>query len=201
MSTVAEELPRRRRVPGAMTAGTTRAVGLANIALGAVSLLTLCAAYGLAERLVAAQEQAGDGRIATVTASWWGPDVSVTLSMSLLLVGAAAGLVGSVIQQSIVFAQRAGHRTLQQGFVWWYALRPVWSALLGAVAVLTFNAGLISIGDQTTSAAGVTVLVTMGCLAGLFTDRMLQRLAPLLGATAPHEPAGEAESTDADSQP
>src|SRR4051812_7165170 len=31
VTTVSEELPRRRRVPGAMTAGTTRAVGLANI--------------------------------------------------------------------------------------------------------------------------------------------------------------------------
>jgi hypothetical protein len=98
-----------------------------------------------------------------------------------------------------VFAERAGHRTLQQGFVWWYALRPVWSALLGAVAVVTFNAGLISIGDQTTSAAGVTVLVTMGCLAGLFTDRMLQRLAPLLGATAPHAPASGTVDSDTDS--
>jgi hypothetical protein len=175
-------------------------VGVSHIALGAVSFMALVAAYGLAERLVTAQEHAGDGRIATVTASWWGPDVSMSLNMSLLLVGAAAGVVGSVIQQSIVFAQRAGQGTLQQGFVWWYALRPIWSALLGAVAVLTFNAGLISIGDQTTSAAGVTVLVTMGCLAGLFTDRMLQRLAPLLGATAPHEPAGESDTVGADPQ-
>lgn len=195
MTTVAHDVPRPRKVVGQMTAGTTRAVGVCNIALGAVSFLALVEAYGLAERLVAAQEHAGDGRIATVTATWWGPDVPVSLSMSLLLVGAAAGVVGSVIQQSIVFAQRAGQHTLQQGFVWWYALRPVWSALLGAVAVLTFNAGLISIGDQTTSAPGVTVLVTTGCLAGLFTDRMLQRLAPLLGATPPHQPAGE---TDAD---
>ncbi|MDX6302404.1 MAG: hypothetical protein QOF53_3618 [Nocardioidaceae bacterium] len=200
MTTVARDVPRRRKVAGPMTAVTTRAVGVSNIALGAVSFMALVAAYGLAERLVTAQEHVGDGRIATVTASWWGPDLSVSLNMSLLLVGAAAGVVGSAIQQSIVFAQRAGQRTLQQGFVWWYALRPVWSALLGAIAVLTFNAGLISIGDQTTSAAGVTVLVTMGCLAGLFTDRMLQRLAPLLGATAPHQAAGETDTVDADPQ-
>jgi hypothetical protein len=143
------------------------------------------AAYGVAERLVATQE-AGDGsELATRTIAWWGPDFTVTLGMSILLVGAAAGVVGSVIHQSMVFAQRAGHETLQRGFVWWYLLRPFWSGLLGAIAVVTFNAGLVSIGDQTTSAAGITVLVAVGCLAGLFTDQVLQRMRSMLGATPP----------------
>jgi hypothetical protein len=119
----------------------------------------------------------------------------VTLNMSLLMVGAAAGAVGSVIQQSIVFARRAGHETLQRGFVWWYVLRPVWSSLLGAVVVVTVNAGLISIGDQTTSAPGVTILVTMGCAAGLFTDQALHRLAPLLGATPAEQPVAVAPAS------
>jgi hypothetical protein len=102
-----------------------------------------------------------------------------------MIVGAAAGAVGSIIQQSIIFAQRAGFQTLQRGFVYWYVLRPIWSALLGAVVVIAANAGLISIGDETTSSAGVTVLVTLGCLAGLFTDKALDRLRSLLGASDP----------------
>lgn len=187
-STTAQFQPRRVSVPGAMPTGVTLAVGLAHVVLGVLSLLTLVGTYGLAERLVIAQERTTEGGIAAVSATWWGPDFSISLSMSLLLVGAAAGVVGSMVQQSIVFAERSGHRTLQYGFVWWYVLRPVWSALLGAVVVLTFNAGLISIGDRTTSAAGVTVLVTVGCLAGLFTDQALDRLAPLLGATPPRDP-------------
>ena len=68
------------------------------------------------------------------------------------------------------------------GYVWWYVLRPVWSALLGSVVVVAVNTGLISIGDTTTSSAGVTMLVTMGALAGMYTDQALQRLQPFLGA-------------------
>jgi hypothetical protein len=50
--------------------------------------------------------------------------------------------------------------------------------------VLSVNTGLISIGDQTTSTAGVAVLVTMGALAGLYTDQALRRLKLLLGMSA-----------------
>ncbi len=180
----ADELPNLRT---AMSTTTRRVIGAVNAVEGVFAFLGLVVAYGLAEHLVTLQEVAPTGDVAVWTVQWWGPDFPVTLSMCLLLVGATAGVVGSVIQQSIVFAQRAGHETLERGFVWWYVLRPVWSALLGAVAVVAVNAGLISIGDQTTSAPGIMVLVTVGCLSGLFTDQALQRLAPLLGATAPTE--------------
>ena len=172
--------------PSSMNRRTRRTIGVANALEGTLALAALVAAYGLAEQLVADQEAAGPDNIAMRTAHWVGPDFPVTLSMSLILVGAAAGFVGSVIQQSIVFAQRAGLNTLQQGFVWWYVLRPVWSALLGAIVVIAANAGLVSIGDQTTSTAGVTVLVNLGCLAGLFTDQVLQRLQGVLGAEDHH---------------
>jgi hypothetical protein len=173
----------------AMAPSRRRVVGVVNVVEGVLALIALMAAYGLAEHLVGVQEAAGADAIATWTVHWWGPDFQTTLSMSLMLVGAAAGVVGSVIQQSIVFAQRAGHETLERGFVWWYVLRPVWSGLLGAVVVVAANASLISIGDETTSAPGVTTLVMLGCLAGLFTDQALQRLAPMLGATPPEKSA------------
>jgi hypothetical protein len=162
---------------------TRRLIGAINFAEAVVTLIGLVAAYGIAERLVAAQESVGPSGIATRTVHWWGPDFTVTLNMSLLIVGAAAGAVGSVIHQSMVFAQRAGTETLERGFVWWYLLRPVWSALLGSVVVIAVNTGLISIGDETTSTAGVTVLVMMGCLAGLFTDQAMQRLRPMIDPT------------------
>ena len=57
------------------------------------------------------------------------------------------------------------------------------------MVVVAANASLISIGDETTSAPGVTTLVMLGCLAGLFTDQALQRLAPMLGATPPEKSA------------
>ncbi|WP_405071514.1 hypothetical protein OG558_19400 [Kribbella sp. NBC_01510] len=164
---------------------TRRLIGAINFAEAVLALVGLVAAYGIAERLVTAQEIAGPHVIATRTVRWWGPDFTTTLNMSLLIVGAAAGAVGSIIHQSMVFAQRAGLETLERGFVWWYLLRPAWSALLGSVIVIAVNTGLISIGDETTSTAGMTVLVMMGCLAGLFTDEAMRRLRPLLGATPP----------------
>lgn len=167
-----------------MSTPTRIAVGVVNAVEGVLALVALVAAYGFTEHLVAEQEAAAAGTVVSRAVTWIGPDFSLTLGMSLIVVGAAAGLVGSVIQQSLVFAQRAGLDTLEQGFVWWYVLRPVWSALLAAVLVVSVNAGLVSIGDQTTSAAGVTILVTMGCLAGLFTDQTLEMLQRRLGATA-----------------
>ena len=167
-----------------MSEPTTRLLGAVNAVEGVIALVALVAAYGFTEHLVAEQEAAGPGALVTRTVTWAGPDFAMTLGMSLIVVGAAAGLVGSVIQQSLVFAQRAGLGTLERGFTWWYVLRPIWSALLAAVIVVSVNAGMVSIGDQTTSSAGVTILVTMGCLAGLFTDQTLELLQKRLGATA-----------------
>lgn len=169
----------------AMAASRRRLIGLTNAVEGVAALLALVWAYGLAERMVLAQELSGPGTVATRTVAWWGPSFGVTLSTSLFLVGAAGGFLGSVVQQSIVFAARAGAETLERGYIWWYGLRPVWSALLGAAMIVTVNAGLVSIGDETTSAAGVTVLVTSAVVAGLFTDQVLQRMQGVLGASDP----------------
>ncbi|SRR6266540_2831028 len=177
-----------------MTPKMTRWIGVTNITTGVLGLAALVATYGLAEHLVALQEAAPDGTLATQPVHFLGEHISVTLSMSVLLLGAASGLVGSAIQQSIIFANRSGHETLERGWAWWYMLRPIWSALLGAVFVIAVNAGLVSIGDQTTSTAGVTVLATIGALAGLFTDKVLEKLGELLGATPTTEPATSAST-------
>jgi hypothetical protein len=171
-----------------MTPTMIRAIGVLNVAVGVVAMTALVASYGLAEGLVTDQEHAGEGAIATDSVHVLGASFDVSLSMSVMLLGAASGLVGSMIQQSIIFAHRAGHETLEVGFVWWYLLRPIWSALLGAVFVIAVNTGLISIGDQTTSTAGVTVLATVGCFAGLFTDQVLDRMRGMLGASDPEQP-------------
>ncbi len=172
-------------------------IGVLNVTVGLAAMVALVAAYGLAESLVVSQEAATKGSVVTDRLGLFGAHFAISLNMSVLLLGAAAGLVGSMIQQSIVFAHRAGHETLEVGFMWWYLLRPIWSALLGAVFVIAVNAGLISIGDQTTSTAGMTVLVTVGCFAGLFTDRALDKMRDVLGATDPTEPvvAGAATGT------
>ena len=158
-------VPHRRRSARGRRS-SRRVIVMINIAEAVVALPFLIAAYGLAEHLVAAQEVVGPHPV----------QFGVTLNMSLLIVGAAAGAVGSVIQQSMAFARssRPDHQ------VAWYLMRPLWSALLGSVSVIAVNTGLLSIGDETTSSAAVAVLVLTGCLAGLFTDQVLRRLRRML---------------------
>lgn len=173
-----------------MGATCRRLAGGANAVAGALALLALVWAYGLAEQMVVAQEAAAEASVAQASAPllWWGPSFGVSLATSLIVVGAVAGFLGSIVQQSIVFASRAGAGTLERSYLWWYVLRPVWSALLGAVVVITVNAGLVSIGDESTSSQGVTVLVTAAAVAGLFTDQALQRMRSVLGASDPAGP-------------
>jgi hypothetical protein len=141
-----------------------------NITQAVIALPCLVAAYGLAEHLVAAQEAVGPHEVASRTVV---PGLlTVTLNMSLLIVGAAAGVVGSVIRQSMTFARSTGANHQ----VAWYIMRPLWSALLASVSVIAVNTGRISIGDETTSSAGVAVLVLTGALTGVFTDQALNRL-------------------------
>jgi hypothetical protein len=92
----------------AMTPAMVRVIGVAHVAAGILAMAALVATYGLADGLVSSQEAAPDGTIVTRTVDVFGAGFDVSLSMSVLLLGAASGLVGSMIQQSIVFAQRAG---------------------------------------------------------------------------------------------
>jgi hypothetical protein len=163
-----------------------RLIVAVSIVEAVAALLWLISAYGLAEQLVADQEAAGASKVAKRTIDWWLMDFDVTLNMSLLIVGAAAGAVGSVIHQSMTLTR--GTRRAESRSVSRYVLRPLWSALLGSVSVIAVNTGLISIGDETTSTAGVTVLVTMGALSGLFTNQALRRLRPILGGPGSTEP-------------
>ncbi|WP_350275411.1 hypothetical protein [Kribbella sp. HUAS MG21] len=161
----------RRRPP-------RRVIVAVNILEAVITLPCLVAAYGLAEQLVAAQETAAPQQVASLQVA----SLAVTLNMSLLIVGAAAGAVGSVIHQSMAFART----TAPNHQLAWYLMRPLWSALLGSVSVIAVNTGLLSIGDETTSSAAVAVLVLTGCLTGLFTDQTLHRLRHLL--TRPPRP-------------
>jgi hypothetical protein len=160
-----------------------RQIVAVNIIEAVAALLSLIAAYGLAEQLVADQEAAGSAGLAHRALGWWFLDFAVTLNMSLLIVGAAAGAVGSVIRQSMTLTRRS--RRVEDRSIWWYVLRPLWSALLGSVSVIAVNTGLISIGDETTSSAGIAVLVLTGCLAGLFTDQVLRRLRNMVDRSRP----------------
>jgi len=164
--------PQRKRTTAGVRRNSRRVIVAINIIEAVIALPCLVAAYGLAEHLVAAQEAAGPHQVVSQSVA----HLAITLNMSLLIVGAAAGAVGSVIQQSMAFARNAA----PDHPVAWYVMRPLWSALLGSVSVIAVTTGLLSIGDDTTSSAAVAVLVLTGCLAGLFTDQVLRRLRRML---------------------
>lgn len=171
----------------AMTPRVMLGLGIFNIVGGVVAFVALAASYGFSEQVVVTQRAAGTDVLSWQTVHWWGPDFALTVTVSFMIVGALAGIVGSFIQQSKVFAERSGRRTLEQGYLWWYLSRPVWSGLLGGVVVLAVSSGLIGLGGKVTSTAGLSVLVTMGVIAGLFTDKVLQRFRDVLGATDPQQ--------------
>ncbi len=165
-------------------------VGTLLIVQSVGALVWLVWAYGPAESLVASVDASpAESPVATSTMHWWGPDFTLTPTTALFLVSAAAAVCGSVIQQARMFVSRAGYDTLEASFLWWYVLRPLPSALLGVLFVVTINASLVSIGDQATSPAGLSVLVTAAAVAGLFTDTVLQRMRHILGASDPHKVA------------
>jgi hypothetical protein len=55
--------------------------------------------------------------------------------------------------------------------------------------MLSVKAGMAAFGNSDTKIADLSVAVTTGALAGLFTDRVLQQLQGLLGATDPSKSA------------
>jgi hypothetical protein len=165
-------------------------VGALLVVEAAAALVWLVWAYGPAEQLVASVDaDPTEGAVSTATMRWWGPDFALTPTTALFLVSAAAGVCGSIIQQARSFISRSGYDTLERSFVWWYVLRPIPSALLGVLFVVTINASLVSLGDQATSPQGLSILVTAAAVAGLFTDTVLQKLRHVLGASNPWEAA------------
>jgi hypothetical protein len=123
--------------------------------------------------------------------AWFGPHFTATAMTSLIIVVAFAAVAGSVVHLIMVFTLRAGKGTLECGYESWYLLRPVAAALLGVVLFLAVHAGVMTIGES--GAPNVPLYGLAGALAGLFTDRVLQRLRAVLGATDPNTPASEQE--------
>jgi hypothetical protein len=102
-------------------------------------------------------------------------------------------VLGSLAIMIITFSNRAGQNTLEHGFLWWYLTRPFAAAAVGVLFYMAIIAGFF---DQT-SATGRSALVlaaAIGGLAGLFTDKVLQKMrAALLGLSTFDEPAATAK--------
>jgi hypothetical protein len=122
---------------------------------------------------------------------WIGPDFNVTVATSALVLAAVGGVTGSVVHSASVFSARVGQRTFEASYLWWYLLRPFEAALLAVVFVAAMRSGLVALGTQGGDSATTVLIFLAGGLAGLFTDRVLQQLRGLLGATKTDERASE----------
>lgn len=129
--------------------------------------------------------------IAGIVWKWSDGDSAASDGRSMLVLAVLAAIAGSVVHLIPTFTLRAGRWTLEHGFGWWYLLRPFAAALLGMLFSLVVRAGLLTIG---TDEAGPRpeVLVVAGGLAGLFTDRVMQRMLTLLGSVDPSKSASQA---------
>lgn len=157
------------------------AVGLWLFALGAASLLAAVWAWALADRSLVDDE----------AVRWIGPDFTATAATSVLVLAVVGGVVGSFVHAASLFATRVGRQTFEVSYVWWYLLRPLESALVALVSVAAVRSGLLALGASETDSTSTVLAFLTGGLAGLFTDRVMQRLRGLLGATRTDKKASE----------
>jgi hypothetical protein len=106
-----------------------------------------------------------------------------TTEFNLIIIVMLMSVLGSMAVMIITFANRAGQETLEQGFVWWYLIRPFAAAGVGVLFYMAIIAGFFN----QTSARGRSALVlaaAIGGLAGLFTDNVVQKMRALLGLSS-----------------
>lgn len=159
-----------------MTDGARRLLGVWLLGFGVVVLGHLLWAWSLAAQLLASGPQAN------VQAHWMGLGFSPSTQFGLLLVVLVTALAGSLAVVVTVFANRAGHRTLEQHWAWWYVLRPCSAGAVGVLFYAVVVAGLL--GSPAPDHAGLALAGAVGGLAGLFTDRVLAMMRSVLGASA-----------------
>lgn len=103
-----------------------------------------------------------------------------TTEFSLIIIVMLMAVLGSLAVLILTFSNRAGHETLERGYLWWYLLRPIEAAAVGVLFYMAIIAGFFN----QVSATGRPALVlaaAIGGLAGLFTDKVLEKMRDLLG--------------------
>jgi hypothetical protein len=156
-------------------------VGIWLAAVGVAAVLTAVWAWAVADR----------ARSANDAVHWIGPDFTATAATSALVLAAVGGVAGSFVHAGSLFTARVGRRTFEVSYFWWYVLRPLESAVLAMVFVAAIRSGLLALGADGKDSDTVVLVFLSGALAGLFTDRVMQRLRGLLGATKTDQKATE----------
>lgn len=141
------------------------------LVFGAALLAVIPWAWSFASRVI-------DGR--NITASFLNLSFTPTPEFSMVLIVLLAAVTGSVVVLTLTFADRAGHETLEQGYLWWYLTRPISAAGLGLLFYMAFISGFFNAATEKDSQA-LILAATIGGLAGLFTDQVLKKMSTVLG--------------------
>lgn len=176
--------------PADETVQDTRQLAIVRITAGlwqlVLAVLTTTAAFAVWPRV------SGEVSPALTAIRWVGHDFTFTPTSGVLLLGLIGGVAGSLVHTITIFSSRAGRRTLEATYFWWYLLRPFAAALLSLLFVAAVHSGLLSVTNGPKSAIAVVGFVAGG-LAGLFTDAVLQKLRNLLGSPSTEMPASRQE--------
>ena len=93
------------------------------------------------------------------------------------IVGALGGLTHSVSS----FGTFVGNNSLKASWLWWYALKPVLSALVAVIVFLVFRAGL-GTPDLGLGAGECLTVAGFAALVGLFADQATLKLKDIFDA-------------------
>lgn len=155
------------------------------LALGAALLVVIPWAWSFASRVI-------DGN--RVTASFLNRfSFTPTPEFSMVLIVLLSAILGSVVVLTLTFADRAGHETLERGYLWWYLTRPISAAGLGLLFYMAFISGFFNAASAKDSQA-LILAATIGGLAGLFTDQVLKKMSKVLGLMPTSELASGKDS-------
>jgi hypothetical protein len=159
-----------------------RVVAMLSVGLAAISVLALLAMAGVWPSAVDAQQAAGARAGGFVPSRVPLLDLKLTADVSEILLASLAGVLGGCLHAMTALPQRPGHRKRGYHYPHWYLLTPVSG---GAVALLLYAAvrgGLLTGAGNGISLYGV---VAIGGVAGLFSRKVLDRLASLLSELTP----------------
>lgn len=123
-------------------------------------------------------------------------DGTATPASALISVVILMAMIGSLTVMTLVFALRAGNDTLEDGFAWWYVLRPLNAAGLAVLFYMTAISGLLDLA-AVSGASALVIAAGLAALAGLFTDQVLEKMRNMLGLLPFHETASGKDPADA----
>ena len=157
-----------------MEAKVRISIGLWIITLATVALGNLPWAWALAEQL--GRSKPG------LHARWLGVTFTPQTASILLIIVVLTAMLGSAATLALTFAHRAGYNRLEKGWGWWYVLRPFTAVGIGVLAYALLQAGFFASSRATNS--DLLAAASIGGLAGLFTDQLLQKMRKALGLSA-----------------